>query len=183
MDDNSGFHRLRHDQHREGTEQEVDVSQGTGAGPPTTGRMAHVVNSIKEGFRRLGAGRLASDGNYPRTARRWPLLATDNGRETGRNLAADGGNYVSRRVGGKVWGARRKVKGVEKEMSFEMYLSSLPKSDAVDRTVHWLFHQLHEEKEAESRDHESQREKNVGDIVTKLHTAPRHHSRLKARCL
>ena len=121
--------------------------------PPATTRMAYVVNSIKEGFRKLGGGRgLASDGHHARTGRRRsPFI--NHGQIT-ENLAPDGRKYA-RREGGNLWGVKRKVKGGEREVSFEMYLSSLPKADPVDRTVHWLFH--HHGEEAGSRDHEGHR--------------------------
>ena len=148
-------------------------------GATTTTRMAYVVNSIKEGFRKLGAGVLASDSHHVRTARRRPPLI-NHGQITD-NLAPDGGKYV-RRAGGNVWGVKRKVKGGE-EMSFEMYLSSLPKADPVDRTVHWLFH--HHDEEAGSRDHKSQRERNITSIIdarsTQLHTTLRHPAHFKVQ--
>ena len=142
--------------------------------------MAYVVNSIKEGFRKLGAGRvLASDGHHTRAARRRPPLA--NPEQITENLAPGGGKYA-RREGGNLWGVKRKVKGEEREINFEMYLSSLPKADPVDRTVHWLFH--HHDEEAGSRDHEAQRERNIasisGDVSGRqLHTALRHSTHLK----
>ena len=159
-------------------------SNGEQAAPPpgatATTRMAYVVNSIKEGFRKLGAGRgLAGDGHHVRAPRRRPPLA-NHGQIT-ENLAPDGGKYA-RRDGGHLWGVKRKVKGGEKEVSFETYLSSLPKADPVDRTVHWLFH--HHDEEAGSRDHEGQRERNIasitGDVSGRhLHTALRQSTHLK----
>ena len=146
-------------------------------GATATTRMAYVVNSIKEGFRKLGAGRvLASDGHH---ARRRPTLI--NHEQITENLAPDGGKYAVRREGGNLWGVKRKVKGGEREISFEVYLSSLPKADPVDRTVHWLFH--HHDEDAGSHVHEGQRERNIasiGDVSRRqLHTALRHSTHLK----
>ena len=153
---------------------------GAGAGATATTRMAYVVNSIKEGFRKLGAGRgLASDGHHARAGRRRSPF-TNHGQIT-ENLAPNGGKYA-RREGGNLWGVKRKVKGGEREVSFEMYLSSLPKADPVDRTVHWLFH--HHDEEAGSRDHEGHRERNIasirGDMIGRqMHTALRQSTHLK----
>ena len=154
--------------------------QAAPKGATATTRMAYVVNSIKEGFRKLGAGRmLASDGHNAGAARRRPPLA-NHGQIT-ENSAPDGGKYAVRREGGSLWGVKRKVKGGEREISFEMYLLSLPKADPVDRTVHWLFHQ-HDE-EVGSRDYEGQRERNIASIRDvsgrQLHTTLRHSTHLK----
>lgn len=91
-------------------------------------RVAYVVNSIKAGFRKLGAGVLA-DGVNGTTNRRTNAYA-------GATPAT-----AQRKVGGIVLGVKRKAKGLENLSLFEVYLSNLPRVDPVDRTVNWLFHQ------------------------------------------
>ena len=62
--------------------------------------MAYVVNSIKEGFRKLGAGRgLASDGHHTRAGRRRSLF-TNHGQIT-ENLAPGRQMTGIRAVGGR----------------------------------------------------------------------------------
>ena len=103
-------------------------------------RMAYVVNSIKAGFRKLGAGVLTSDAQASggARARRRTNAYTGTGGGGGDSGAAFGG----RRAGGNVIGVKRKpLRGIENQNSFEVYLSGLPKVDPVDRTVNWLFHQ------------------------------------------
>ena len=146
-------------------------SEQQATAPAATTRMAYVVNSIKEGFRKLGAGVLASD-HHARASRRRPA-----GLLNGENLAAGANGNGARRAGGNVWGVKRKVKGLEKQSSFDVYLSSLPKADPVDRTVHWLFHH-HDE--AGSHDQEGRRERNItsiGDV--QLRTALRYSTHLQ----
>ena len=107
-------------------------------------RMAFVVNSIKAGFRKLGAGVLASEGHISGSGgrgRRRPNAQTAAGYATG----GDGGaSAARRRAGGNVLGVKRKAREFDDQSrSFEVFLSSLPKADPVDRTVNWLFHQHH----------------------------------------
>lgn len=102
-------------------------------------RMAYVVYSIKAGFRKLGAGRL-TDGGHGAARRRTNVYAGAT--------PANG----ARRVGGNVLGVKRKAKCLENQSNFEMYLSTLPKVDPVDRTVNWLFHQHQPEAERQRRD-------------------------------
>ena len=91
-------------------------------------RVAYVVNSIKAGFRKLGAGVLA-DSVHGATKRRTNAYA-------GATPATG-----QRKVGGNVLGVKRKAKGLENLSLFELHLSSLPRVDPVDRTMNWLFHQ------------------------------------------
>ena len=105
-------------------------------------RMAHVVNSIKAGFRKLGGGVLVADGaaqghakasNQSRPHAYVEASASRENREGERM-------YGVRREGGKLLGVKRKTRRFEREgSSFDVYLSSLPKMDPVDRTVNWLF--------------------------------------------
>ena len=107
---------------------------------PAAARMATVVNSIKEGFRKLGAGVLAEGSGAGTRTRRRPNV---------KNSTTTPANAV-RREGGNVLGVKRKAKVLERQSSFELYLSSLPRVDPVDRTVRWLFHhqqQIHQTKE------------------------------------
>ena len=95
-------------------------------------RMAYVVNSIKAGFRKLGAGVL--------------VQTADQGQGNGARGRQRTHAYIepsARREGGKVLGVKRKARSFERENSFEFYLSTLPKVDPVDRTVNWLFSSDH----------------------------------------
>lgn len=105
--------------------EKVDVHRQTAA---PVARMAYVVNSIKAGFRKLGAGVLP-DGVHGAAKRRTNAYA-------GATPAT-----AERRIGGNVLGVKRKAKCLENQSSFEVHLSSLPRSDPVDRTVNWLYHQ------------------------------------------
>lgn len=106
-------------------------------------KMAYVVNSIKAGFRWLGAGR--------------QLTTDENTAPKRRRHRVDVGGIGGRRSGGNVWGVKRKARNgdVDEEMSFDVFLSSLPKVDPVDRTVNWLFSSDVAEESRDREDHET----------------------------
>ena len=106
---------------------------------------ATCVDSIKEGIRKISG--CSKDPPAEQPTRNTDAVGSPHPLETTQQWDATRGKATVQ--GGQILGVRRKRRTgvvsrnqmIERKSSFEMYLSTIPKLDPIDRTVGWVYEQ------------------------------------------